>query len=243
MSGSSVPKPLDRDATVERIYAAKFRERPHGGAPLTKEAIATTNVGALQEPGTRPSCPLPYELVVNGDARDGGLTLVDGGARRRVWCIGAGRAVQRLLILRRGEMLRRAYAVRAGDVRARRDSDRRRLSRSRRRPEWLHARVRGTSESSDPTIVVSPARARVPDRWSRATKAATSRRRNSRRIVRRPVEASAAWSGGALSCRSRYADARMVRLHCSRDGLVYRYAGRIETGKWSITDPAMGEKA
>jgi phospholipase C len=26
-------------------------------------------------------------------------------------------------------------------------------------------------------------------------------------------------------------------------GLVYRYAGRIETGKWSITDPAMGEKA
>ena len=26
-------------------------------------------------------------------------------------------------------------------------------------------------------------------------------------------------------------------------GLVYRYAGRVETGAWSITDPAMGEKA
>ena len=31
-----LPKPLDRDETVERIHSAKFRERPHGGAALTK---------------------------------------------------------------------------------------------------------------------------------------------------------------------------------------------------------------
>ena len=46
-----LPKALDRDDTVERIYSAKFRERPHGGAALTKQAIAAANVGAAQEAG------------------------------------------------------------------------------------------------------------------------------------------------------------------------------------------------
>ena len=75
-----LPKPLDRDATVEQIYTAKFRERPHGGAPLTKQAIAATNVGASQEAGTRPSCPLPYELVVNGRGARREADALDGGA-------------------------------------------------------------------------------------------------------------------------------------------------------------------
>src|SRR3954463_10940331 len=70
-----LPKPLDFGATVERIHAAQFQPPPVGGKSLTKEEIAATRIGGLQEPGTRASCPLPYELVVNGEARGGHFAL------------------------------------------------------------------------------------------------------------------------------------------------------------------------
>ena len=111
-----LPKPLDRDATVEQIYNAKFRERPHGGAALTKQAIATTNVGTFQEAGTRPSCPLPYDLVVNGKARDGKLTLSMAARRDLFGAAAQGAAFNVYSYCGADEMTARAYAVRAGDL-------------------------------------------------------------------------------------------------------------------------------
>ena len=131
------PKPLDLGATIERIHAAQFQPPPAGGAPLTKDDIATMHVGAMQEPGTRPSCPLPYELVVNGEVRGGQLALAmearadafgkaAQGAPFNVYSYGATMTLARLRGPRRRHRSRRA-------------ADRGRVPRARRRAEWIHA--------------------------------------------------------------------------------------------------------
>jgi len=61
---------LDRDKNVETIYNAKFKEAPDGFKKLSEEEIAriTANpfILGLQEKGTRGSCALPYELYADG---------------------------------------------------------------------------------------------------------------------------------------------------------------------------------
>jgi phospholipase C len=65
---------LKMDPFIERIYNAKFTEKPTGYKKLTDEEIAAINrdpasspLMALQEPGTRPACPLPYQLYAEGE--------------------------------------------------------------------------------------------------------------------------------------------------------------------------------
>ncbi len=63
---------VERDPFIQQIYNARFKELPTGYHALTPDEIKQirTNPGksALpqQEPGTRPACPLPYELEVSG---------------------------------------------------------------------------------------------------------------------------------------------------------------------------------
>jgi phospholipase C len=65
---------LDRQAFVQGIYNAKFKDLPTNFKVLTPEEIeqCRTNPDAVpwmprQEPGTRPSCALPYELYAEGN--------------------------------------------------------------------------------------------------------------------------------------------------------------------------------
>lgn len=66
-------QPLDRDQFVEQIHRAKFKGLPRGYRALTDAELAELrqNPAAApllprQERGIRPSCPLPYELFVSG---------------------------------------------------------------------------------------------------------------------------------------------------------------------------------
>lgn len=74
-NGSGIPKPdsVKRNAFVESIHKAQFREVPKDYKLLTKEEIHEINnlphsspYMAKQEPGTRPSCALPYQLYADG---------------------------------------------------------------------------------------------------------------------------------------------------------------------------------
>ena len=138
-----LPTALDRNATVERIYSAKFMERPNGGAPLTKQEIAAADLRASQEPGTRPACPLPYDLVVNAQASGSTLALTMEVRSHALWCA-ARRARHSTPIYMMAPRWRVAHTpsvraildfrdvipdLRAGDVRA------------HRRPQRLYARV------------------------------------------------------------------------------------------------------
>ncbi|UYQ90981.1 phospholipase C, phosphocholine-specific [Chitinophaga horti] len=71
--GSS-PKPLpflNRDKFVQDIFNAKFKSEPTGFAELTPSEIAAaikspSNIAARQEKGVRPAAALPYELYADG---------------------------------------------------------------------------------------------------------------------------------------------------------------------------------
>ena len=241
---STCPKPLDRDATVERIHSAKFRERPHGGAALTKEAIAAANVGAAQEAGTRPSCPLPYDLVVNGAARDGKLTLSLAARRNRFGTASLGAAFNMYSYSGAGDMSFRAYAVRAGDLvhdaipigasyRVRVDG-----------PNGFMREFVGSGDSGDPRIIVNDAESAYLNIFI-ANEGREARDVEVRdEAYGRPVERLRVEPKGPLTLSLDCGPTRGWYDFSVRVGtLAYRYAGRIETGKWSITDPAMGEKA
>jgi phospholipase C len=67
------PAFLPKDAFLESIHKAKFRPLPNGFTALTPEEVAAYNRDphsspyvTRQEPGTRPSCALPYTLQAEG---------------------------------------------------------------------------------------------------------------------------------------------------------------------------------
>jgi phospholipase C len=64
---------LKMDPFIEKIYNAKFQKAPKDYKILTPEEIAQINrdpasssLMTHQEPGTRPACPLPYQLYADG---------------------------------------------------------------------------------------------------------------------------------------------------------------------------------
>lgn len=242
-----LPKPLDRDATVERIHAARFRQPPKGGAPLTKETIAATNVGALQESGTRPSCPLPYELLVNAAAHGAELTLVmearadafgkaAQGAPFNAYSYGA-------------EMQCRSYAVRAGDVV--RDvmpiagPYRVRLDGPNGFMREFTGRQAGTGAGRPIAIVVAYAGGNAAS--GQLDIRLSNHDRTARDVTIRdesywaPIQHVTVAAGGRSSVTVDTDRSHGWYDFTVRSGdLAYRYAGRVETGKWSISDPAMG---
>ena len=70
----SLPPPLEKEPFLEEVHRAQFERLPEVSHPLSEAQISEikshpNNRSPLlprQEPGTRPSCPLPYELYVNG---------------------------------------------------------------------------------------------------------------------------------------------------------------------------------
>jgi phospholipase C len=239
----ALPVPLERNAEVERIHAARFRTRPHGGAPLTKDEMKRANVGSAQEPGTRPSCALPYELVVNAE-EDGARLALSFEARTRAF--GAASLGAPFNLYSYGHQLEsRAYAVRAGDVvrdvlpvacgyRVRVDG-----------PNGFmreFVRVGGGGGSTGLKLVVEPVA---------ATRGLDIRLSNTG-TVERPVtvhdesygapDRSVTVSGGAqwsMHVETR-ANHGWYDFSIRVDDVAYRYAGRVENGEAATTDPVMG---
>ncbi|MCE7068557.1 phosphocholine-specific phospholipase C [Dyadobacter sp. CY326] len=69
----ALPTFLAREEFMESIYNAQFKKLPNAYKALSKTDIEQINKNPLtsplmpkQEPGTRPSCPIPYELAADG---------------------------------------------------------------------------------------------------------------------------------------------------------------------------------
>lgn len=67
-------KPIDHNQFVQAIHQAKFKELPGGYHALSETELRELQLSSAgsswmpkQEKGSRPSCPLPYELCVSGD--------------------------------------------------------------------------------------------------------------------------------------------------------------------------------
>lgn len=68
-----LPKFVERTEFMESIYNAQFKKLPNDYKALTKQEIESINQDSIssaampsQEKGTRPACPLPYELYADG---------------------------------------------------------------------------------------------------------------------------------------------------------------------------------
>jgi phospholipase C len=77
--GEKIPLPayLSKDAALAGIHKAKFKQPPAGFRRLAQTEIegikidpSSTTLLPRQETGTRPSCPLPYQLYADGNLSD-----------------------------------------------------------------------------------------------------------------------------------------------------------------------------
>jgi phospholipase C len=241
-SGEAIdlPRRLDLGATVERIYAAQFQPPPSGGNALTRDAVAAKHVAGLQETGTRPSCPLPYELVVNGVTRDGALTL---SMEARVDAFGRASQGAPFNAYSYGDsMICRSYAVRAGDTfydalpaagayHVRVDGPNG-FRREFRGDAKAHADVRvdyARRRAADGVLEIvlanptsSPREITIRDEAYGAPLRRVAVQANERSTIAVDTAGTHGWYDFSVNDGSQ----------------TFRYAGRVETGKWSISDPA-----
>lgn len=233
-----IPTPLDRDPTLVGIHQAKFKDAAKGGPPLTEAEIATADVGAAQEPGTRPSCPLPYECEANASVETGRLRLSLEARNRRFGPQTAG--VPFNVYVYGGEMTARSYAVNAGDkvedsfdlpanYRVRVDG-----------PNGFGREFRGAPRTPRIEIFVETEGDNVKICATNRDSSACllelrthSYESHSQRETVAPG-ASITWTVATKPSHGWY-DFSVS----SSDNLSHHYFGRIETGDWSISDPAM----
>lgn len=235
--GFGQPKPLDRDETIIGIHRARFAEPTRGKAPSAVAGVSSVDVGSAQESGTRPSCPLPYELEANGSVEEGRLHLIMEARNRRFGPRAAGAPFN--LYVYGSEMSARAYAVKAGGkvedsleitqtCRVKLDGPNgfcREFYASARNPQivifveangaGLDIRVTNHSASTCPVDIRDHAYGAAPLGGLVA-----------------PGDSSS-WRVGTGANRGWY------DFSADAGALSYRYSGRVETGEWSISDPAM----
>lgn len=114
---------VQRDPYVETIYKAKFQPPPSDFRILSPAEIAAAQKGNLsslmgtQEPGTRPSCALPYELYAEVTANSTRLTLECRAGNQFFGEQSMGSPFNVYLRgLKSGSLRNISYAVAAGDT-------------------------------------------------------------------------------------------------------------------------------
>ncbi|MBI1190829.1 MAG: phospholipase C, phosphocholine-specific [Tepidisphaera sp.] len=256
-----------RDEVIEAIHKAQFKEVPKDYAALTDEQLATLRAGkrdALpkQEPGTRPACPLPYELAadwrLSPDLSAINLGLSAGNRVFGKQAAGAPFTVH--AVDGNGDLSVRHYAVLPGDAIA----DTWAFSEFGGAP--AHLRVFGPNgfyrefrmlggavldvsvtpqvgKDGKPTGVLEVALA------SRATTGAAGVGKGIKAEIR-----DMSYGSGVSKAELGPGASSRVKIDTSKSGGWYdvavtiegdkvfacRYAGKIETGAWTTSDPAMG---
>lgn len=109
---------IEREAFLETVNKAQFKPVPDNYKKLDKDELRDPQtVLAKQEPGTRPSCALPYELEVK-EARSAKAFTLTFAAHRNVFndkAAGAPFTVYAMTKYKGQEMLVRNYAVAPGE--------------------------------------------------------------------------------------------------------------------------------
>lgn len=232
---ASIPTPLNRDATLKGIYDAKFRPNPEGGAPLSEEQVKSVRVGAAQEPGTRPSCPLPYEPSLNARISEGILLVTMTAGNKRFGNRSQGIPFNAYSY--GSEMTSRSYAVRAGAM----VSDQWPITGEYHLrfdgPNGFCREFRGTAEKGVRILVTEGSRDMVVEVVNDGASPIDVEIKDEsygtpvQFAKLSPLE-SKTWS---VNTKRGWYD-----FSVAAEGVAYRYSGRLETGEWGITDPAMG---
>lgn len=117
----TLPKFVEHDPFVESIHKAKFRDLPSGYHVLTSgeiqqaNSLSTPSVLPRQEKGTRPSRALPYEIYVDGKVKPDGTFEIKFESRKDSFgALAAGAPFHVYSYASR--FANRSYAVSEGDV-------------------------------------------------------------------------------------------------------------------------------
>lgn len=231
-----LPEYLDRDRYVERIHKASFKAPPQPGMSLKPDDTASFDVAAFQEAGSRPSCPLPYELEASINATDAGVVvkLEAGNARNNGKAAGAAFNVYAY----GAEMLCRAYAVSAGDALADllpvqgdchvRIDGPNGFMRSLQCTGMLAFKAEVRSDGADLSLTIVNTSG-VAVQVDLADESYGDRLNP---VLLEPGQTQ------RLKVATQ-AGKQWYDLSATANGTQYRFAGRIETGAWSVSDPAM----
>jgi phospholipase C len=255
-----------RDEFLQGIHRAQFKSPPSGFHSLSSEEIELArrsprdgSIIPAQEPGTRPSAPLPYELKVDGsiDSASGELRLTFAAGNVRFGERAAGAPY--IAYGRYGDELRvRNYAVEAGDALSDAwrvaDFPAERYDVEVYGPNGFYRRFRGEGTSGPLEAELRDATTSTGIGSTRATGNVELTLIN---VGGRPVAATIVdHAYGAAPLERRLSPGEEARLPINLsasdrwyDFSVYldgdatferRYAGRVETGEWGRSDPAIG---
>ena len=261
--GEAIPNPefLARIVFLEGIHKAQFKQLPDAFKALTPEEIAQFTKdphgsphGTRQEPGTRPSCALPYQLQVDGqlsaDKNQFEITFFNNKSLFGEKTAGAPFNVYARL----GETLHtRAYGVKAGDTL----SDAWRLQEFQHEqyhlcvygPNGFFREFRGDAKDQavDIRLDYQQAGAALTGKGLLNVKN-TQHQSCVIEIVDHgygaPRLSKTLPAGGTLELPLSFEKSQgwydfSVRIK-GQEHFEKRYAGRVETGKDSISDPFMG---
>jgi phospholipase C len=261
---NSAPKlqPLEREQFLAQIHRAQFAEIPSGFRELGESEVGSLRRDAArspllpsQEPGTRPSCPLPYELFASltlNDARDELILKLE--ARNALFGErAAGSPFTAYANAGPGAFACRNYAVEPGHS----VEDRWKLADFA--DGQYRIRVHGpngflwefTGDANDPRLDVQLA---APPRGAQTADAEVvirSREDREHRLSLRdlsygnpPSNATVPASGSVQTRISTSTSHRWYDFTVATGGpFSRRFAGRLETGAWSQSDPAIGRRA
>lgn len=253
-----------RNEFIESIHRARFKKLPSGYKGLTSEEIEAIKIApekspfmVSQESGTRRSCPLPYELVVNGGlTQDGDEFRIRLEARDKAFGKqAAGSPFNAYAYLGGGGLQARSYAIEAGKS----------LSDGWKLADFsgdgYHIRIdgpngfcrefQGAKNGPRLEVVVGYAvekgaklpngsvEVKIVNRDSKAVEVEIADRSYGASPQKKSIAAGAR---ATLVVDTRTAQGWYDFVVTAGDDFAYAYSGRVETGRWSTSDPAMGRR-
>jgi phospholipase C len=245
---------LDRDKFVIQIREARDKELPANFKALTTEQIIEVNQKlaasqwmSKQEPGTRPANPLPYELYADGalsaDGKSFILTMKAGTSVHGSKSMGSPFNVY---LRDDGNMVVGTYAVKAGDTLTQSfPVNGEKYSIDVHAPNGFFRSFNGSVKTP---VMVQAMYEKQGGRLSGniALHVKNSGRTSVQVAVKdhsygsAPVMKSLAAGGTENIVMASGKSHGWYDVSVSVDNSEVRYAGRVETGAMSITDPAMG---
>ncbi|QJX00684.1 phosphocholine-specific phospholipase C [Frigoriglobus tundricola] len=248
-----------RNDFLQMIHNAKFKDLPIGPQALSAAELEKirrdpkTSVLPRQEPGVRPSSPLPYELVVDGSL-NATRTHFEVRFEARNDAFGdrsAGSAFIVYALVAPGEMRVRNYAVEPGaqleDSWKLSDFDGGRYHLRVYGPNGFFREFKGSVKDPLVAIALDYCRSEKPAGKLSGSVRITSVNNERSATISLDVRTS---DGPAAPTPLAPGQKKEITFESpKRDGwydvvvrqgeFVKRYAGRVETGKWSTSDPAM----
>lgn len=255
-----LPAFLERDEFIEGVHKARFKKDPSGYKALSNEDIAAINKDIYssplmprQEKGTRASNALPYQLYADGAlSADKQSFVVQFAARNEIF--GSKAAGSPFMVYTFNQSSPRAYAVKAGDTLkdmwSLEDFDQQRYHLAVHGPNGFLREFAG--HSKDPQLSVQcdyeAAKKSLTGNIVLKIKSQSvtpitltvhDNAYGSKDIVKTIAAQGASTITLDLSKSHNWYD---FSIHAKGyEQFAIRYAGRVETGKSTVTDPAIGK--